>query len=321
MLKVLVVGGAGYIGSHVVKALIQAGHQVSIYDNLSTGQKINVMPGAELIEGDILDYTHLSQTMSKGFDAVVHLAAKKAVGESMEKPEIYALNNITGTLNIMNAMLENNVKHMVFSSSAAVYGMPEYLPIDEAHPLKPINFYGFTKLDIENYMEWYAKLKDFSYMALRYFNAVGYDADGDIKGREVDCQNLLPIVMDAAMGRRESLSVFGTDYDTRDGTCIRDYVHVSDLAKAHVLAVEYLAKGGKSDSLNLGTGKGTTVKEMLAAVEKVIGKKLPVKYTDRRAGDPAVLTASSAKAEKILGWKADYTDIEDIVRTVWNIEQ
>lgn len=321
MLRVLVVGGAGYIGSHVVKALIKAGHRVSIYDNLSTGQKINVIRGADLIEGDILDYPSLSRVMGNGFDAVVHLAAKKAVGESMEKPEKYALNNITGSINIMNAMLENGVKHMVFSSSAAVYGMPEYLPIDEKHPLNPLNFYGFTKLEIEKYMEWYSKLKDFSYMALRYFNAVGYDADGDIKGREIDCQNLLPIVMDAAMGRRESLSVFGTDYDTRDGTCIRDYVHVSDLAKAHVLAVEYLAKGGASASLNLGTGQGTTVKEMLSAVEKVIGKKLSIKYAERRAGDPAVLTASSAKAEELLGWKADYTNIEDIIRTTWNIEK
>lgn len=320
MVNVLVVGGAGYIGSHVVKALLKGGHKVVVYDNLSSGQKINLFPEAGFVEGDILDYATLSQAL-KGMDAVVHLAAKKAVGESMENPKLYSENNITGSLNIINAAVENGVKNMVFSSSAAVYGMPEYLPIDEKHPLKPINFYGFTKYDIEKYMEWYSKLKDFRYMALRYFNAVGYDGEGDIKGREIGSQNLLPIIMDAVTGRREKLCVFGTDYDTRDGTCIRDYIHVSDLAKAHVLAIEYLFNGGESASLNLGTGKGTTVKEIIAAAEKITGKKLNVDYVGRRAGDPGVLTASAALAEKVLGWKPEYTNIEDIVRTTWMIEQ
>lgn len=320
MVKVLVVGGAGYIGSHVVKALLKENHEVVIYDNLSSGQRINIMSGATFIEGDILDYPSLSQVMGHDIEAVVHLAAKKAVGESMENPAKYALNNITGSLNIMNAMLENGVKNLVFSSSAAVYGMPQYLPIDEEHPLNPMNFYGFTKFDIEKYMAWYAQLKDFHYMALRYFNAVGYDAQGDVMGREVGSQNLLPIIMDVAMGRRDSLSVFGEDYDTPDGTCIRDYVHVSDLAKAHVLAIEHLVRGGESACLNLGTGKGTSVKEMIASVEKVTGKKLNVKYVERRAGDPGILTASSLKASKMLGWKADYTDVEDIVRTTLVLE-
>lgn len=320
LVKVLVVGGAGYIGSHVVKALLKENHEVVIYDNLSSGQRINIMSGATFIEGDILDYPSLSQVMGHDIEAVVHLAAKKAVGESMENPAKYALNNITGSLNIMNAMLENGVKNLVFSSSAAVYGMPQYLPIDEEHPLNPMNFYGFTKFDIEKYMAWYAQLKDFHYMALRYFNAVGYDAQGDVMGREVGSQNLLPIIMDVAMGRRDSLSVFGEDYDTPDGTCIRDYVHVSDLAKAHVLAIEHLVRGGESACLNLGTGKGTSVKEMIASVEKVTGKKLNVKYVERRAGDPGILTASSLKASKMLGWKADYTDVEDIVRTTLVLE-
>lgn len=320
MVRVLVVGGAGYIGSHVVKALLQKGYEVSVYDNLSTGREINLFSEAKFIKGDILDFEKLSEAMQEQ-DAVVHLAAKKAVGESMENPALYAQNNMIGSLNILNAMLKNGVKHIVFSSSAAVYGMPEYLPIDEKHPLKPINFYGYTKLDIERYMEWYGKLKDFHYMALRYFNAVGYDAEGSIKGREIGSQNLLPIIMDAATGRREKLCVFGTDYDTRDGTCVRDYIHVTDLAKAHVLAIEHLLKGGVSASLNLGTGQGTTVKEIIAATEKVIGKKLRVEYVGRRAGDPAVLTASSAKAKEMLGWVPQYTDIEEIIRTVWALEQ
>lgn len=221
----------------------------------------------------------------------------------------------------MKAMLKNGVENMVFSSSAAVYGMPEYLPIDEKHPLRPINFYGFTKYDIEKYMEWYGRLKNFRYLALRYFNAVGYDAEGSIRGREVGSQNLLPIIMDTAAGRREKLMVFGTDYDTRDGTCIRDYIHVTDLARAHVLAVEHLHEGGCSACLNLGTGRGTTVKEIIAAAEKVTGRKLNVEYAGRRAGDPGMLTASSAEAEKLLGWRPEYTDIEEIIRTMWQLER
>lgn len=199
--------------------------------------------------------------------------------------------------------------------------MPEYLPIDEKHPLRPINFYGFTKYDIEKYMEWYGRLKNFRYLALRYFNAVGYDAEGSIRGREVGSQNLLPIIMDTAAGRREKLMVFGTDYDTRDGTCIRDYIHVTDLARAHVLAVEHLHEGGCSACLNLGTGRGTTVKEIIAAAEKVTGRKLNVEYAGRRAGDPGMLTASSAEAEKLLGWRPEYTDIEEIIRTMWQLER
>lgn len=320
MVKVLVVGGAGYIGSHVVKALLQGGHRVTVYDNLSSGQRVNLFSEAAFVEGDILDFAALDKVMA-GQEAVIHLAAKKAVGESMEKPELYAENNIIGSLNVMNAMLKNGVENMIFSSSAAVYGMPEYLPIDEKHQLCPINFYGFTKYDVEKYMAWYSRLKNFRYLALRYFNAVGYDAEGSIKGRETGSQNLLPIIMDTAAGRREKLIVFGTDYDTRDGTCIRDYIHVSDLARAHVLAVEHLVKGGCSASLNLGTGQGTTVKEMIAAAEKVTGKKLNVEYVGRRAGDPGMLTASSAEAEKLLGWRPEYTNIEEIIRTMWMMEK
>lgn len=320
MAKILVAGGAGYIGSHVVKAILKAGHQAVVYDDLSSGQKINLFPQAEFIQGDILNYAALKEAMSRNIDAVVHLAGKKAVGESMLVPEKYAVNNITGALNIINAMAECGVKHIVFSSSAAVYGMPEYLPVDEKHPLNPINYYGFTKLEFERNLEWYSRLKDFSYMALRYFNAVGYDAEGDIRGKELNPQNLLPIIIEAATGKRECLNVFGNDYETRDGTCVRDYVHVTDLAKAHVMALEKLMDGAKSEVINLGTNTGTTVKEVIQAAEKVIGKKLNVKYVERRPGDPAELVASYDKAKKVLGWEPDYKNIEDIVRTTWDME-
>ena len=321
MAKVLVIGGAGYIGNHVVKALLQKGHRVCVFDNLSTGQKVNLFDMADFEEGDILDYTRLSEVMRQGFDAVVHLAAKKAVGESMENPNKYSLNNIQGSLNILMTMADNNVKNIVFSSSAAVYGMPEYLPVDEKHPLNPINYYGFTKLEIEKFMDWYDRLKGIKYVALRYFNAVGYDADGDIKGKEKNPQNLLPIIMETATGVRDVMSVFGSDYDTRDGTCIRDYIHVSDLATAHVLAIEKLMEGMPSAVLNLGTGEGTSVKEIIEAAERVIGTKLNVKYADRRPGDPAVLIASSKKARELLGWKPLYTNIDDIIQTTWNLER
>ena len=317
-MKVLVVGGAGYIGSHVAKALMLKGHEVTVYDNLSTGQEINLFKQNRFIKGDILNYPALVEAM-RGQDAVVHLAAKKAVGESMENPMLYSVNNISGSLNILNAMVECGAKYIVFSSSAAVYGMPEVSTIDENVPLNPINYYGFTKLEIEKFMGWYDRLKGIKFVALRYFNAVGYDADGDICGKEINSQNLLPIMMEVVSGKRDKLKIFGNDYPTPDGTCIRDYIHVSDLASAHVLALEKLNQGMTSQSLNLGTEKGTSVLEMLRAVEKVVGRKLPAEFAPRRAGDPAILVASAAKARSLLGWKPQYLDVEKIVQTVYNI--
>lgn len=317
-MKVLVVGGAGYIGSHVAKALMLKGHEVTVYDNLSTGQEINLFKQNRFIKGDILNYPALVEAM-RGQDAVVHLAAKKAVGESMENPMLYSVNNISGSLNILNAMVECGAKYIVFSSSAAVYGMPEVSTIDENVPLNPINYYGFTKLEIEKFMGWYDRLKGIKFVALRYFNAVGYDADGDIRGKEINSQNLLPIMMEVVSGKRDKLKIFGNDYPTPDGTCIRDYIHVSDLASAHVSALEKLNQGMTSQSLNLGTEKGTSVLEMLRAVEKVVGRKLPAEFAPRRAGDPAILVASAAKARSLLGWKPQYLDVEKIVQTVYNI--
>lgn len=314
-MKILVIGGAGYIGAHVAKAFLDAGAKVAVYDNLSTGHKVNLFSGADFIEGDVLDYERLKFAMEQDIDAVVHLAAKKAVGESMENPELYAANNISGMVNILNAMSVCKVKVLVFSSSAAVYGMPEYLPVDENHPLKPINFYGFTKLECERLMDWYDRLKGIKYTALRYFNAAGYDASGAVKGRDAKPQNLLPIIKEVVDKKRECLLVFGDDYDTRDGTCVRDYVHVSDLAAAHLAAVRRLLEGKPSAIYNLGTSRGVTVKEVVAATEKVIGRPLPVRFVPRRPGDPAVLVASNEKAKKELGWQPAYTDIEDIIKT------
>ena len=320
MPKVLVIGGAGYIGSHVVKELLENGFETVVYDNMSTGQEVNLFEEAGFIKADILDEKALDNALKQNIDAVIHLAAKKAVGESMENPQTYSVNNLTGTINILNAMVNNGVKHIVFSSSAAVYGMPKYLPLDEKHPRNPMNFYGYTKAAIEDLMDWYSKLKDFNYIALRYFNAVGYAEDKSILGKEKNPQNLLPIIMEVATGQREKFAIYGSDYDTPDGTCLRDYIHVSDLASAHVLAVKKLMNDKKSYCLNLGTSKATSVKEIVDATENVIGKRLKYNYAPRRSGDPAVVVAKAELAKDILGWEAKYTDIETIIRTTWNIE-
>lgn len=318
-MHVLVIGGAGYIGSHVVKALLKEKAKVTVYDNLSTGLKENYLDGAEYITGDILDYDLLNKTMAREVDAVIHLAAKKAVGESMEKPEMYALNNICGAINVLNAMCNNNVRRLVFSSSAAVYGEPQYLPIDEEHPLNPMSFYGFTKYDMEKYFRWYDQLKGLKFVSLRYFNAVGYDEDGDVRGLEKNPQNLLPIIMETAAGIREKLKIFGNDYDTRDGTCIRDYIHVSDLASAHTAAIKYLEYATESQILNLGTESGISVLEMVKKTEEIIGKRINYETAPRRAGDPAVITASAQKARRVLGWKPEHSSLENIILSTWSV--
>ncbi len=318
-MRILVIGGAGYIGSHVVKDLLANGHEVTVFDNLSSGHRCNLFPNAAMAEGDITDPDALRRVMQKGFDGVVHLAAKKAVGESMENPQKYAVNNLSGTINILNAMADNNIKYLVFSSSAAVYGIPQYLPIDERHPTEPINFYGFTKLDIEKLMNWYDRLKGIKYIALRYFNAAGYDESGDIRGLDTAPQNLLPIIMEAAIGKRDKLKIFGNDYDTPDGTCIRDYIHVSDLASAHTAALNYLQEKNRSEILNLGTETGTSVLEMLKAAEKVIGRPIAFEFAPRRPGDPARLTASAQTAQQLLNWKPSHSDIDNIVRSTWAV--
>lgn len=316
-MKVLVVGGAGYIGSHVVKELMKAGHKVTVFDNLSSGLLQNLFPENDFIAGDILHLENLDAAFSRGFDAFIHLAAFKAAGESMTAPEKYSVNNITGTLNLMNAAVKHGCLHMVFSSSAAVFGEPQYLPINEDHPKNPENYYGFTKLEIERFMDWYDQLKGLKFAALRYFNAAGYDPDGFPCGLEQNPANLLPVIMEVASGMRQKLQVFGTDYDTRDGTCIRDYVHVTDLAIAHVKALEYISTKKTSLKVNLGSETGVTVKEMLEAARRITGKEIPADFIGRRAGDPACLYATSAFARETLNWSATHSDVDTLVSSTW----
>lgn len=317
-MNVLVIGGAGYIGSHVVKALMKKGHTVTVFDNLSSGLRENLFKENEFIHGDILNPSQLDAAFARGFDAFVHLAAFKAAGESMVVPEKYSVNNLTGTINIMNSAIAHGCKKMVFSSSAAVFGEPQYLPIDENHPKNPENYYGFTKLNIEMIMDWYDKLKGLRFAALRYFNAAGYDVDGEICGLEQNPANLLPVIMEVACGMREKLKIFGNDYDTRDGTCIRDYVHVTDLADAHVKALEYISTKNESLKVNLGSEKGVTVTEMVESARKITGKAIPADYVERRPGDPATLYATSACARETLGWEAKYSDVDMLISSTWN---
>ncbi|MBQ4014391.1 MAG: UDP-glucose 4-epimerase GalE [Treponema sp.] len=320
-MNVLVIGGAGYIGSHVVKELNKQGHKVTVFDNLSSGLRQNLFKQNGFIHGDILIKEQLDAAFAQGFDAFIHLAAFKAAGESMVSPEKYSVNNITGTLNIINSAVEHGCKRMVFSSSAAVFGEPQYLPIDEAHPKNPENYYGFTKLKIEEFMAWYEKLRGLRFAALRYFNAAGYDVDGEIYGLEQNPANLLPIIMEVACGMRPKMKIFGNDYDTRDGTCIRDYIHVTDLAVAHVKALEWIAKNDKSLTVNLGSEKGTTVTEMVEAARRITGKPIQADYAERRPGDPASLVASAKYAAQVLGWKAQHSDVDTLLETTYKAYQ
>ncbi|WP_461255052.1 UDP-glucose 4-epimerase GalE [Treponema sp. R80B11-R83G3] len=318
-MNILIIGGAGYIGSHVAREFLDKGCNCAVYDNLSSGLRENLFLEAKFIHGDIHDYQSLLAAMkSDAFDALIHLAASKAAGESMLNPEKYSRNNIYGTLNILNAACEAGIKRIVFSSSAAVYGEPQYLPIDEKHPTNPENYYGFTKLEIERFLGWYEKLKNIRYANLRYFNAAGYDVKGKIKGLEQNPANLLPVIMETACGIRKEMQVFGSDYDTPDGTCIRDYIHVSDLASGHFMALDYIIKNNKSITVNLGSEQGFSVTEVLETARKVTGKPIPAKITDRRPGDPAKLTASASLARELLGWQARYSDIETLIKTSWS---
>ena len=312
---ILVVGGAGYIGSHVVKALRDAGRQPVVFDNLSTGLRENLFPEIPFIHGDLLIPEQVRAAM-RGIRSVVHLAALKAAGDSMLEPERYALHNLNGTVNLLHAAGTAGVRHFVFSSSAAVYGEPQYLPLDENHPTEPANFYGQTKLQIEMLLSWFSRLRNMRYAGLRYFNAAGYDPDGEVRGLEKEPNNLLPLVLETLLGWRENLEVYGTDYDTEDGSCIRDYIHVSDLADAHLRALNFLEEQDEDLVVNLGTSKGISVLEILDAAKKVSGMDLPVILSDRRPGDPAVVLASAEKAERLLEWRPAFSDVETILKTM-----
>ena len=316
-MKILVTGGAGYIGSHVVMLLCKEGHDVVVLDDLSLGSKDSIDKRASFIEGTILNNEDLSKSLS-GVNTVIHLAAYKSAGESMKNPLKYTKNNIDGSINLLRSMVKQNVKNIIFSSTAAVYGLPEYLPLDEKHPLKPINHYGYTKLQTEKTIDLYSKEKQIRYINLRYFNAAGYDSQGRITSIEKNPANLIPSVMEVASGIREKLFVYGNDFDTVDGTGVRDYVHVSDLARAHLAAIDALSTR-QSATINLGSEKQYSVMEVIKSTEKITGRKIPYKVVERRKGDPDRIYASSENALNLLGWSAKESELDNIIETTWRI--
>ena len=318
-MAILVLGGAGYIGSHAVDQLVNKGYEVVVVDSLFTGHKAAVHEKAKFYEGDIRDKEFLNNVFEQeSIDGVMHFAAFSLVGESVEKPLMYFNNNVYGMQVLLEVMKDHDVKHIVFSSTAATYGEPEVVPISEDMPTNPKNPYGESKLMMEKMMKWCDNAYGMKYVALRYFNVAGAKADASI-GEDHDPEtHLVPIILQVALGQRDSLKIFGDDYATPDGTCIRDYVQVEDLIAAHILALEYLKAGNPSNAFNLGSNDGYSVKEMLEAARAVTGKEIPAEVVPRRAGDPAQLVAASEKARNILGWKPAYTDIKDIIRTAWN---
>ena len=318
-MKIFITGGAGYIGSHVSIQLLDAGHEVTVYDDLLLGFKENIDERAKFVNGSTLDLYHLKKSLSDNFDLVIHLAAYKAAGESMELPSIYSNNNINGSVNLLNVMVELGIKNLIFSSTAAVYGYPSYLPIDENHTVNPINFYGYTKLVIENLIQWYAKLGKLNYVIFRFFNAAGYDAKGRIKRVEQNPANLLPIIMETANKTRKKVEVYGDTYDTADGTGVRDYIHVSDLALAHEKAIDYLSEKNSNLITNLATGEGYSVLEIIKRVEDLISTKIIYDVVKKREGDPAVMIASSKIAYEELGWEPHFSRIDIILDSMWNI--
>jgi UDP-glucose 4-epimerase len=319
-MKILVLGGAGYIGSHTVFQLIDEGNKVVIIDNLETGHREAVHPDATFYHGDIRDRAFVDSVLDKetGIDAVIHFAANSLVGESMVKPLKYYDNNLCGTKVLLESLVAHGIDKIVFSSTAATYGEPEKVPILETDRTEPTNTYGETKLSMEKMFKWTSKAHNLRYVSLRYFNACGAHPSAKIGEAHNPETHLIPLILQVANGKRKAISVFGTDYPTKDGSCVRDYIHVLDLAQAHILAVKYLAAGNACDIFNLGNGLGHTVLEVIDATRKVTGHAIPVELGDRRAGDPATLVASSEKAKRVLGWKPAHADIEEIIASAWN---
>ncbi|HYM77489.1 MAG TPA: UDP-glucose 4-epimerase GalE [Candidatus Dormibacteraeota bacterium] len=315
---VLVIGGAGYIGCHAARALRRAGHEVIIFDNLSTGYEL-LAAGFEMLRGDVLDAGALARVLPR-VDAIMHFAAHAYVGESVTNPRKYFHNNVEGGLSLLNAALEAGVKKIIFSSTCAVYGEPARVPIEENTSRQPVNPYGVSKMFFEQALEAYDRAYGFRYASLRYFNAAGADESGEIGELHDPETHLIPLALRAAAGLGPALQVFGSDYPTPDGTCVRDYIHVNDLASVHVKALEYLAAGNTSIAVNVGTGTGASVKEVISQVEKVTGKALPHKMVPRRPGDPPALVANPAKAQSLLQWKAT-RGLHEIVSTAWNWEE
>ena len=318
-MKVLVLGGAGYIGSHTVSELIDAGEEVVIADNLETGHIEAVHKDATFYQGDIRDRAFVDSVFEKEkIDGVIHFAANSLVGESMTDPLKYYDNNLNGTKVLLQSMVAHGVDKIVFSSTAATYGEPESIPILETDRTEPTNPYGETKLSMEKMMKWTGVAHGLRYVALRYFNACGAHVGGHIGEAHSQESHLIPLILQVPNGQREAINIFGDDYDTKDGTCVRDYIHVTDLAQAHILAMKYLMDGKESDVFNLGNGVGFTVKEVIEAARRVTGHPIPAVVAPRRGGDPAKLIASSAKAKEVLGWKPEHADLEEIIETAWN---
>ncbi len=318
-MAILVLGGAGYIGSHTVYELIDAGRDVVIADNLETGHIEAVHPKAKFYQGDIRNREFVDSVFeSEQIDGVIHFAANSLVGESMTNPLKYYDNNLCGTKVLLESMVAHGIDKIVFSSTAATYGEPERVPILETDKTEPTNCYGETKLSMEKMFKWVGKAHGLRFVSLRYFNACGAHISGKIGEAHNPESHLIPLILQVPNGQRDFISIFGDDYDTKDGTCIRDYIHVTDLAQAHILAMNYLMNGGESNIFNLGNGVGFTVKEVIDTARKVTGHPIPAKITPRRAGDPAQLIASSEKAKTVLGWHPEHADLEEIIATAWN---
>ena len=317
-MSILVLGGAGYIGSHTVYELVAKGEDVVVVDNLETGHIEAVHPEARFYQGDIRDREFVDSVFEKeNIDAVIHFAANSLVGESMTNPLKYYDNNVNGTKVLLESMIAHNVKKIVFSSTAATYGEPENIPILESDKTCPTNAYGETKLSMEKMMKWTDVAHGLKYVALRYFNACGAHESGQIGEAHAPETHLIPLILQVPLGKREFISIFGEDYDTEDGTCIRDYIHVTDLAQAHILAVKYLLEGNESNTFNLGNGVGFSVKEVIETAKKATALPIAAKVAERRAGDPARLVASSEKARKVLGWNPEHADLEEIISSAW----
>lgn len=318
-MKILVLGGAGYIGSHTVYELTDAGEDVVIIDNLETGYKEAVHPKAKFYQGDLRDRAFVDSVLDQetGIDAVIHFAANSLVGESMTNPLKYYDNNLCGTKTMLESMVAHGIDKIVFSSTAATYGEPEKTPILETDRTEPTNTYGETKLSMEKMFKWVGKAHGLRFVSLRYFNACGAHKSGEIGEAHNPETHLIPLILQVPNGKREAISIFGTDYPTKDGTCVRDYIHVTDLAQAHILAVKYLMEGNESDIFNLGNGIGFTVREVIETAKEVTQKPIKAVEEGRRAGDPAVLIASSEKAKKVLGWKPEHADLHEIIESAW----
>lgn len=317
-MAILVLGGAGYIGSHTVYELIDNGADVVVADNLQTGHLQALHPKARFYEGDIRDKAFLDNLFKKEkIDAVIHFAANSLVGESMVEPLKYYDNNLYGTMVLLKSMVENGIDKIVFSSTAATYGEPENIPILETDKTEPTNTYGETKLSMEKMFKWVSQAHGMRYVSLRYFNACGAHLSGKIGESHNPESHLIPIILQVPNGQRKSVAIYGEDYNTKDGSCVRDYIHVTDLAQAHILAVKYLENGGESNVFNLGNGVGFSVKEVIETARKVTGHPIPAVVSSRRAGDPAVLIASSTKAKEILGWTPKLDSLEEIIATAW----